>query len=604
MSISFNARNAVAVLAVAGLLLLPLYTSLSGNVFVLTLFTRIVIFALAAASLNLMMGYGGMMSFGHAAYLGIGGYAVGILAAEGVGSGFIQWPVALLASALFALVIGALSLRTRGVYFIMITLAFAQMAYYVASGLSRYGGDDGLTIYKRSDFAGLINLSNRVQFYYLCLGCLFGGIYLIWRIVNSRFGMVVQGLRSNEARMQAIGFPGTRYRLVCFVISGTICGLAGALLANNTDFVSPAVMYWTRSGDLMVMVILGGMGSLFGPVLGAIVYLMLEEFLSQVTEYWALILGPLLLLIVLFGRGGLMGLLGRFPVSEPLLRVDQLVRRFGGIVATDHVSLDVAQGELHAIIGPNGAGKTTLISQLTGQLMPDAGHIHLSGRDITRVPAHRRSALGLARSFQITSLLPDFTALDNVALAAQAHDGHSFHFWGNARKVTHLRKAAQTALDRVGLADRADVLVSRLSHGEQRELELAVALATKPQLLLLDEPMAGLGITEFGTDGEAVAGVAARGVDRAGRARYGRGVRARRPHQCAGLWPRHRLGHAVGDPPERGSQTRLSRRPACGDQPWLRQRRCSKSKASRPATASARCCLACRCQLAPARWSR
>ena len=311
MSASINARNAVTALTIAGLLLLPLYSAISGNIFILTLCTRIVIFALAAASLNLIMGYGGMMSFGHAAYLGIGGYAVGILAHEGIGSGLIQWPVALAASALFALVIGALSLRTRGVYFIMITLAFAQMAYYVASGLSRYGGDDGLTIYKRSDFDGLVNLSNRVQFYYLCLFCLFGGIYLIWRIVNSRFGMVIQGLRSNEQRMQAIGFHANRYRLVCFVISGTICGLAGALLANNTDFVSPAMMYWTRSGDLMVMVVLGGMGSLFGPVIGAIVFLVLEEFLSQITEYWALIMGPLLLLIVLFGRGGIMGLLGR-----------------------------------------------------------------------------------------------------------------------------------------------------------------------------------------------------------------------------------------------------------------------------------------------------
>jgi len=312
MKVLFDARNAVVALVIAGLLLLPLYTSMSGNVFALTLFTRIVIFALAAVSLNLIMGYGGMMSFGHAAYLGIGGYAVGILAAEGIGSGFVQWPVVLLASALFAVVIGTLSLRTRGVYFIMITLAFAQMAYYIASSLSRYGGDDGLTIYKRSDFGGLINLSNRVQFYYLCLTCLFAGIYLVWRIVNSRFGLVVQGLRSNEARMQAIGFPATRYRLVCFVIAGTLCGLAGALLANNTDFVSPAVMYWTRSGDLMVMVILGGMGTLFGPVVGAIVYLMLEEFLSQWTEYWALIMGPLLLLIVLFGRGGIIGVLGRF----------------------------------------------------------------------------------------------------------------------------------------------------------------------------------------------------------------------------------------------------------------------------------------------------
>ncbi|WP_050386774.1 branched-chain amino acid ABC transporter permease [Bradyrhizobium pachyrhizi] len=311
MTGKLNVSNAVAALMCAALMLLPLYSAVTGNIFILTLFTRIVIFALAAASLNLIMGYGGMMSFGHAAYLGIGGYAVGILAAEGIGSGFIQWPVALAVSALFALLIGALSLRTRGVYFIMITLAFAQMAYYIASALSRYGGDDGLTVYKRSDFAGLINLSDRNQFYYLCLACLFGGLYLIWRIVNSRFGLVVQGVRSNEQRMQAIGFHANRYRLVCFVISGTICGLAGALLANNTDFVSPAVMYWTRSGDLMVMVILGGMGSLFGPVIGAIVYLLLEELLSQFTEYSGLILGPVLLLIVLFARGGIMGLLGR-----------------------------------------------------------------------------------------------------------------------------------------------------------------------------------------------------------------------------------------------------------------------------------------------------
>ena len=303
--------KAVTALMLAGLALLPLYSHLSGNIFIMTLFTRIIILALAAASLNLIMGFAGLMSFGHAAYLGIGGYAVGMLAQEGIGSGFIQFPVALAASAIFALVIGALSLRTRGVYFIMITLAFAQMAYYVASGLARYGGDDGLTIYTRSDFSGLIDLSNRTQFYYLCLACLFGGVFLIWRIVNSRFGLVVQGLRSNEQRMQAIGFPAKRYQLVCFVISGTMCGLAGALLANNTDFVSPAVMYWTRSGDLMVMVILGGMGTLFGPVMGSVVFLLLEELLSQITEYWALILGPLLLLIVLFGRGGIMGALGR-----------------------------------------------------------------------------------------------------------------------------------------------------------------------------------------------------------------------------------------------------------------------------------------------------
>ena len=185
-------------------------------------------------------------------------------------------------------------------------------------------------------------------------------------------------------------------------------------------------------------------------------------------------------------------------MAEPLLHVDSLVKRFGGIVATDNLSLDIARGELHAIIGPNGAGKTTLISQLIGQLRPSAGTIRFAGEDITHLPAWKRSRLGLARSFQITSLLPDFTAADNVALAAQAKDGHSFRFFANARKEAALREAAHAALKRVGLGDRADVVVSRLSHGEQRELELAVALATKPQLLLLDEPMAGLGAIESG----------------------------------------------------------------------------------------------------------
>jgi branched-chain amino acid transport system ATP-binding protein len=183
-------------------------------------------------------------------------------------------------------------------------------------------------------------------------------------------------------------------------------------------------------------------------------------------------------------------------VVEPLLRIENLVRRFGGIVATDNVSLDITRGELHAIIGPNGAGKTTLISQLIGQLRPTAGTIRFAGQDVTHLPAWKRSRLGLARSFQITSLLPNFTAADNVALAAQARDGHSFRFFGNARQEKPLRGAAHAALERVGLLGRADVMVSRLSHGEQRELELAVALATKPQLLLLDEPMAGLGVTE------------------------------------------------------------------------------------------------------------
>ncbi|MEX0591255.1 MAG: branched-chain amino acid ABC transporter permease [Xanthobacteraceae bacterium] len=318
-------RNVVIAALLAILVVLPIYTAAIGNAFALTLFTRIVILAIAATSLNLIMGYGGMVSFGHAAYIGVGGYAVGMLAREGITSGFVQWPTALAASALFALFVGALSLRTRGVYFIMITLAFAQMIYYVAVGLDRYGGDDGLTIYSRSQFAGLIDLNNRTLFYYLCVVLLFATIYITWRIVNSRFGLVIQGSRSNDRRMRAIGFPTFRYRLTCFVIAGMICGLAGALLANHASFISPAMMHWTRSGDLIVMVVLGGMGSLFGPLIGAVALLVLEETLPQIIgaighfitgkevtaarEYWQLILGPMLLLVVLFARGGIAGLL-------------------------------------------------------------------------------------------------------------------------------------------------------------------------------------------------------------------------------------------------------------------------------------------------------
>lgn len=325
MIASLTPRNVVVAVLLLLLAAVPVYAAVTANAFLVTLFTRVIILGIAASSLNLILGYGGMVSFGHAVYLGIGGYAVGILAQEGVTSGFVQWPLALLVSALFALLVGALSLRTRGVYFIMITLAFAQLVYYFGVGLDRYGADDGLTIRRRSQFAGLINLSDRTQFYYLCLALLLVTIYLIWRLVNSRFGMVIQGARSNDRRMRAIGFPTFRYRLTAFVIAGAICGVAGALLANHTGFISPATMHWTRSGDLIVMVVLGGMASSFGPLIGAVALLSLEEALPiliramafpvfgdaavRMAEYWQIVLGPLFLLVVLFARGGIDGLL-------------------------------------------------------------------------------------------------------------------------------------------------------------------------------------------------------------------------------------------------------------------------------------------------------
>jgi branched-chain amino acid transport system permease protein len=308
-------RNRAIALAL-GLLLLaavPPIASLFNQPFYLDLLRRIMIFAIAAASLNLILGYGGMISFGHAAYLGVGGYAVGVLAHYGVYDGFLQWSVAIGASALVALVIGAVSIRTSGMYFIMITLAFTQMLYYLGISIEEFGGDDGMRLAVRSRFPGL-DLGDANTFYYLVLAVLVLVLFLGHRLVNSRFGLVIRAAKSNETRTRAVGVSPYPYRLAAFVIAGAVCGLAGALLVNHTAYLTPEFMNWTRSGELMFMVILGGMGSLAGPVLGAFALLVLEDLLSGWTEHWQLILGALLVLSVLFFRRGLAGLF--FPKNE------------------------------------------------------------------------------------------------------------------------------------------------------------------------------------------------------------------------------------------------------------------------------------------------
>jgi branched-chain amino acid transport system permease protein len=305
-----NPRKRAIVLAL-GLLLLaavPPVAALFNQPFYLDLVRRMMIFAIAAASLNLILGYGGMISFGHAAYLGVGGYAVGVLAHYGVVDGVLQWSLAVGASALVALVIGAVSLRTSGVYFIMITLAFTQMLYYLGISIEEFGGDDGMRLAGRSRFPG-IDLGNSDVFYYLVLAILVLVLFLGHRLVNSRFGMVIRAARSNEARTRAIGFSPYPYRLAAFVIAGAVCGLAGALLVNHTAYLTPEFMNWTRSGELMFMVILGGMGSVAGPVLGAFALLLLEDLLSGWTAHWQIVLGPLLVLSVLFFRRGLAGVI-------------------------------------------------------------------------------------------------------------------------------------------------------------------------------------------------------------------------------------------------------------------------------------------------------
>ena len=306
------ASRARLVVLGAGLLLLVAVPPLAGALnqpFYVDLLRRVMIFAIAAVSLDLILGYGGMVSFGHAAYLGIGAYAVGVLMHHGIVSGWVQWPLAIAASALVALGIGAVSIRTSGVSFIMITLAFTQMLYYLGISIEEYGGDDGMRLPTRSQFPGLVDLKDATVFYYVVLGILLLFLYLGHRLVNARFGMVIRAAKSNEARTRAIGFSTDRYKLTAFVIAGAMGGVAGALLVNQTEFLTPEFMHWTRSGEIMFMVILGGMGTLVGPVLGAVVFLLLEDALSAWTVHWQIILGPFLVLVVLFARRGLAGLL-------------------------------------------------------------------------------------------------------------------------------------------------------------------------------------------------------------------------------------------------------------------------------------------------------
>jgi branched-chain amino acid transport system permease protein len=285
--------------------------------FYVSVASRIMIYGIAATSLNLILGYGGLVSFGHAAFFGIGAYAVGIGIAEGLTSGWIGFPLAMALAALAAAAIGALSLRTRGVYFIMITLAFAQMLFYLVNSVKAYGGDEGLNIKVRSDFGFGLNLKDDLTFYFVVLACLAGTLGLVHRLMRSRFGRVVLAMRDDDARAEAIGFPTFRYKLILFVIGGALGGLAGALMVNQQNYVSPNVLHWTQSGTLMVMVILGGVGTLWGGVLGAAALLVLEEVIAAYTIHWQFYVGWVLLAIVLYAPKGLVGLLGRLAPRPP-----------------------------------------------------------------------------------------------------------------------------------------------------------------------------------------------------------------------------------------------------------------------------------------------
>lgn len=312
-------RLAVAGALLVFLALVPVISHALGQSFYVTLVSRMMIFALAATGLNLVMGYGAMVSFGHALYIGLGAYSVGILSQHGIGNGWLHLAVAFSTGAVLATLIGLVCLRARGVGFIMITLAFAQMFYFLAVSLKQYGGDDGFSISGRSDF-GVVDLDNSVILYYVIFTALAAALFLFHRLVHARFGMVLRGCRTNERRLEALGIPVTGVKLTAYVLSALVCVLAGVLLANLTRFVSPSYMHWVVSGDLIVMAVLGGLGTLVGPVVGAIAWLAMEDLLSSfnvgwpvlddfMRNHWLGVLGLMALLVALWLKDGIYGIL-------------------------------------------------------------------------------------------------------------------------------------------------------------------------------------------------------------------------------------------------------------------------------------------------------
>ena len=286
----------------------------------LTFLSRVMVFGLAAISLNLILGFGGMTSLGHAAFLGVGAYTVGLLIHHGITNGFVHFAAAMALGALAALAIGAVCLRTGGLSFIMLTLASAQLFYFVATGLKQYGGDDGFSFRGHSDFGAWLPLDNEAALYWFILGWLALTTLIVYRTVHSRFGLALRGMRGNEARSATIGLHPYRYKLAAFVLSGALCSVAGALLANLAQFVSPSYMHWGRSAELLLMVLLGGMAGVLGPLAGAAVFMGLEEVGGMLTPHWPALMGLFLIVVVLYARNGLTELAGRFWPSARVAR--------------------------------------------------------------------------------------------------------------------------------------------------------------------------------------------------------------------------------------------------------------------------------------------
>ena len=489
----------------------------------------VVILTIAATGLNLLVGYTGQTSFGHAIWFGIGAYAAALFQKHWFGD---QIAVPILLSMIFvavlATVAGILILRRRGVYFSLLTLALAALAYTIAFRWSEVtGGEDGLGGLKRGSI-GPIDLDEARAYYIVVALIALGVLYVVLRVVRSPFGHVLAAIRENQLRATFQGYSVERYKLAVFVLSAVVTGIAGALLGFQTYLVSAESVSVTFSGELLAMVVIGGMHHILGPALGVLFYILFRELLSIWTANWLLWFGLVFVGFVLYSPSGLVGIWARLrrrwhpapeqaaamsarKISEgvPLpaflcaqvtagtvLEVDAVAKRFGGIRAVADANLAIGAGEIHALIGPNGAGKTTLFNLISGLYAPDAGTVRLNGREIQGLPPHRICPQGLARSFQITNLFRNLSIYENLRLSLQARHPARFNAWRDVDSYPEVHAETVELIRFLGLEGIEAVEAGELSYGGQRLVDLGVALGSKPQVLLLDEPLAGLAATE------------------------------------------------------------------------------------------------------------
>jgi ABC-type branched-subunit amino acid transport system ATPase component/ABC-type branched-subunit amino acid transport system permease subunit len=497
--------------------------------------TEIALFALVGLGFNLLLGYTGLLSFGHGLFFGFAAYAAALSQLHWFRDGLLL-PVlfAVVATALLGMVVGFFVLRRRGVYFSLLTLAFTALAFFIAFRWTEFtGGESGLRGVTRP-VLGPIDLNDQAVFYGFTAIVVFAAAWALLRIVRSPFGSVLVAIRENEQRALFAGYPVRHYKLAAFVISATVCGVAGSLFALLKSIVSADTVHVSFSGEIVAMTIIGGTRNFLGPPLGALFYILFRELLSGYTDAWMFWLGLLFMGFILYSPGGLVGLGTRLwthyrklsgkveteaaamaarhtpqpgqsvPAflcqpdggNSTVLECEHVTKRYGGFVAVDRSSVHVADRSLHALIGPNGAGKTTLFNVISGLYPADGGTIVLSGEHIDALSADRVARLGLARSFQITNLFPSLSVAENLRLACQARDAARFAWWRPVSALSQVASESAALIRFLGLEGLEQVPVSSLSYGGQRLLEIGIPLAARPRVLLLDEPLVGLAAAE------------------------------------------------------------------------------------------------------------